>query len=496
VRGTAGRGVLVVLALAAAVPAAGQGVDWPRESPPRPLPAREVRFPPYEVRTLANGMQVVAVPHHEQPAVTLRLLVRVGAARNPSDKPGLANLAAGLLDQGTTTKTAAEIADAIDLVGGALDTGAGRDHTSINAIVMKDSFDMALALMADLVRNPAFAPEEIERQRQQRLSALQVSASNPGYVANTVFDRLVYGFHPYGLPATGTPESLASITRADLQDYHAAHFVPNNMVLAIVGDVTREEAFARAERVFGGWPRGTIPAAPATAPPPPTRRVVVVDMPGAVQTEVRVGHLGVPRNHADYVPVDLAFRILGGEGANRLHRVLRSERGLTYGASATIEALKQTGAFVAETSTRTDATGEALGLMFEEFVRIQRVAVSRGELGDAQAYLAGSFPLTIETPNAIAAQVIDTVFFELPPDEVGTFPQRVQAVTPADVQRVAREHLFPERLAVVLVGDARVFVSQLKDAGIAEYEVIPVGQLDLASPGLRSPAAGTSLQVR
>ena len=485
--GTGSWSLAVLLAYASVAGAQGAR-EWPSEAPPRPLPARSVKFPPYEVRTLPNGMQVVTVLHHEQPAVSVRLLVRAGAAQDPKGKGGVATLTSALLDQGTTTKSAFQIADAIDSIGGGMGTGAGSDLSFVNVVVMKDSFGVAMDLLADVVRNPAFADEEIDRQRQQAMSGLQVSQNDPDYLASVVFDRLVYGFHPYGLPNTGTAESLASITRADLQEYHKRYFVPNNMILAIVGDVTSEEAFAAAERVFGKWPRAEVPEQKLMEPPPPTRRVVVIDKPDAVQTEIRVGHLGIPRKHPDYMAVDLAFKILGGEGANRLHRVLRSERGLTYGASADIQTLKQTGDFVAETDTRTDTTGEALRLIFDEYARLRRERVHERELADAQAYLAGNFPLTIETPDAIATQVLNAVFYDLPLEEIPTYRERVQAVGPDDVQRAARTYVHPDRLAVVLVGNASAFLPQLKSLGFAEYEVIPFDEVDLMAASLRREA--------
>jgi zinc protease len=478
----------VCLLMYAGAAGAQSAREWPSEGPPRPLPARSVKFPPYEVRTLANGMQVVAVLHHEQPAVSVRLLVRAGGAQDPKGKGGVATLTAALLDQGTTTKTAFQIADTIDSIGGAMGTGAGSDLSFVNAVVMKDSFGLAMDLLADVVRNPAFAEEEIDRQKQQAVSGLQVSQNDPDYLASVVFDRLVYGFHPYGLPNSGTAESLAAVTREDLRAFHARYFVPNNMILAIVGDVTSEEAFGAAERVFGKWPRADVPAQKLIEPPPPTRRVVIIDKPDAVQTEIRVGHLGIPRKHGDYMAVDLAFKILGGEGANRLHRVLRSERGLTYGASADIQTLKQTGDFVAETDTRTDTTGEALRLVFEEYGRLRRERVHERELADAQAYLAGNFPLTIETPDAIATQVLNAVFYELPLEEIPTYRERVQAVSPDDVQRVARTYVHPDRLAVVLVGNASAFLPQLKGLGFTEYEVIPFDEVDLMAASLRREA--------
>jgi zinc protease len=465
---------------------------WPQEAPPRPLAAREFTFPPYDVRTLPNGLRVVTVLHHEQPAVTMRLLVGAGAAQDPEKKSGTAQLVGSLLDQGTTTRSAQQIAAQIDSIGGLMSTGAGTDLSSGYVAVMKDSFALGMDLLHDVVRNPAFAPEEIERQKEQAISSLQVSSNDPDYVASVLFDRLVYGFHPYGLPGSGTPESLMGITRADLQAFHAQYFVPNNMILAIVGDVTSEEAFATAERVFGGWPRRALPAAKPLEPPSPTRRVVVVDKPDSVQTEIRVGQLAIPRKHDDYLAWDLTVKILGGEGANRLHRVLRSERGLTFGASAETQALKQAGDFVAETDTRTDTTGEVLRLTLDEFSRLQRQLVIERELADAQAYLAGSFPLTVETPNDIATLILNSVHFELPLEEVSTFTQRVKAITPDDIQRVARQYIRPDRLSVVLVGNAQAFLPQLRAIGITDFEVIPIQQLDLMSATLKREPARAS----
>ena len=487
-----------VSGLALAVPAAAQVIDWPAERPPAALPARQVNFPSYQVRTLANGLQVVAVSHHEQPAVSIRLIFRAGGAQDPAGKPGVAYLAASLLDQGTTTKNAEQIATAIDSIGGAIGAGAGSDLTFINAAVMKDSLGLALDLLSELARQPAFAAEEIDRQRQQILSGLKVSYDDPDYLAGVVFDRLVYGFHPYGRPDSGTPESIAAITRSDLVEFHKRWFAPNNAILAIVGDVAADEAFAGAQRAFGAWPRVELPPLRAEEPPPPTRRVVVVDRPGAAQTEIRVGNIALPRRHPDYLALDIAMKILGGEGGNRLHRVLRSERGLTYGASADLNALKDTGDIVAETDTRSEKTAEALRLIVEQIVRLQRQRVSSRELSDAQEYLTGSFPLTIETPSAIALQVLNAIFYGLDLNELQTYRERVNMVTVDDIQRVAQQYLRPDRLSIVLVGDASVFGKDLPGVGFDQVERIPITDLDLSSPDLRHhapPAAERSEPV-
>jgi len=485
IRTAASIAVAAAVVMAQAAGAWAQVVDWPEERAPRPLPARDVKFPPYQIRTLANGLQVIAVAHHEQPAVSLRLIIRAGGAQDPVEKSGVATLVAALLDQGTATKDAEQIATSIDSIGGLVGTGAGSDLSFINAVVMKDSFAFGLDMVSDLARNPKFAPEELERQRQQILSGLKVGYEDPDYIAGMVFDRLVYGFHPYGRPDSGTPQSIGSITRDDLIAFHKTWFGANNAILAIVGDVTHDEAFAGAERAFGKWARSESTAPKPVDPPPPTRRVVVIDRPGAVQTEIRVGNVGLPRRHKDYLALDLAINVLGGEGGNRLHRVLRSDRGLTYGASADVNALKDTGNIVADTDTRSEVTGEALRLIVDEFWRLQRQRVQDGELADAQAYLTGSFPLTIETPSAIALQVLNAVFYGLDLNDLQTYRERVNAITPDDIQRVAREYLRPDRLSIVLVGDASVFAKQLAGVGFDQFERIPLSDLDLGSADLK-----------
>src|SRR6185295_3925230 len=234
-------GVLIFVSLMSSAALSAQARDWPSERSPRPLAARDSKFPPYQIQTLPNGLQVLAILHHEQPAVSMRLLIRTGTSADPKNKLGLVHELASLLDQGTESKSAGELNDAIDSIGGLTGAGAGADLTFINMVGMKDSFERGLGMLSDMVRHPAFSPAEIDRQRQQTLSGLRVSLEDPDFVADAVFDRLVYGFHPYGMPHTGTPESIAGITRDDLVVFHARYFVPNNAILAVVGDVTAAE---------------------------------------------------------------------------------------------------------------------------------------------------------------------------------------------------------------------------------------------------------------
>jgi len=476
---------VLLVSMCLSAPADAQVASWPSENPPRPLPSRPVSFPPYELRTLPNGMQVIVVMHHEQPEVTMRIVMRAGAAYDPPGKSGTASLAASLLNQGTTTRNAQEIADTIDSIGGALDTGAGSDMTLASVLVMKDSFDVGMDLLADVVRRPVFAPEEIERQRRQATSNLGVSLEDPDFLASAVLSRLIYGFHPYGFPDSGMPDTIAKITRDDLREFHRRYFAPNNSLLAIVGDVTADEAMTAATRVFGDWQRQAVQPPTLPDPPKPTRRIVIIDKPDSVQTAVRIGQIGVPRKTPDYMDLDQAIRILGGEGSNRLFRVLRSERSLTYSASAEMNTMLLSGDIVAETDTRTEATAEAVRVIVDEFTRLQRERIGDAELAGAQAYMTGSFPLTIETPGAIARQVVNAVFYDLSLDELRTYRQRANAVTPDDVLRVARAYVQPDRLSIVMVGNAAAFTDDLVKAGFGKYEVISLSELDLTAAGFK-----------
>jgi zinc protease len=277
------------------------------------------------------------------------------------------------------------------------------------------------------------------------------------------------------------PDTIAKITREDLREFHRRYFAPNNSILAIVGDVAADEAMASATSAFGDWPRQPVQPPPLPEPPRPTRRIVAIDKPDSVQTAVRVGQLGIPRKSPDYMSMDQAIRILGGEGSNRLFRVLRSERGLTYSASADLNPMLLTGDITAETDTRTEATGEAVRVIVDEFTRLQRERIGDGELAGAQAYMTGSFPLTIETPGAIARQVVNAVFYDLSLDELRTYRQRATAVTPDDILRVARSYIQPDRLSIVMVGDAARFKDPLTKTGFGNYELVPLSSLDLSA---------------
>lgn len=480
-----------VMAAAQTIGASG----WPSERMPRSLPARPVAFPPYQLKTLANGLQVLVIPWHEQPSVSMRLIIKAGAAQDPADKPGVASMVASLLNQGTSTKTAEGIANLVESAGGVLGVGAGNELSYVNAGVIKDKIDSVMALASELVQQPAFDQKEIDRQKQQSISGMQVSYDDPEFVAGVVYDRLIYGFHPYGKPPGGTLASLAAISRQDLIAFHRTWFAPNNSILAVVGDLTADEMFAAAEKAFGSWPKHDVPVQTQAEPPAPTYRVVVVDKPGAVQTEIRAGNLTLPRTSPKWLDLELLIRVLGGEGANRLFGVLRTERGLTYGASADLQTFKFAGGFLASTNTRTETTGEALRILIDEMWRLQREKVDPRELRGVKDYFQGSFPLTIETPSAIALQVLNQIFYGLALKDLEQLRDRVEAVTVEDLQAAARQFVKPDRLSIVLVGDASKFVGQLKAQGFNDFERIPIDQLDLTSPTLRKGGAAPAPSV-
>jgi zinc protease len=470
--------LLLLVAFAAAAGSAQKPV------PADPAPLGKVTFPPYQTRKLSNGLTVYALEHREQPVVAIRLLIAAGAANDPADVSGVASMTADLLNQGTKTRSATDIAAAIDQVGGMLEASADMDSTTVSAGVLTDSVDLAFELMTDIVLNPAFDEDEIGRLQEQALSSLTADMDDADFVANAVLDRVVYGSHPYGHLQSGTLESIPKIKRADLVKFHETYYAPNTSALAIVGDMSAEEAFKLAERWFGSWQQKEVPQ-PAMASPSQAngRRIVVIDKPDAVQTEIRVGQLTVPRNDPDYFNVLVTSYILGGSGSGRLYQNLRVQRGLTYGAYATITPRTGPGLFYVVTDTRTEKTNEALQVTLDVIQKLRGGSVPDQELKDAKAFLIGSFPLSIEVPNDLATRLTTIFLYQLGDSYLDTFRDRIAAVSTGDVQRISRDKIMPDNLAVVLVGNASQFRKALEPMG--KLEVISMGDLDLDSVTLK-----------
>jgi zinc protease len=451
---------------------------------------RELRFPPFEQRTMANGLRLVAIERHGEPEVSLRLVLPAGKLYEPAAKAGLASATADLLTEGTAGRSAQQIAAAIDGVGGTLDTGSGADFAYVSATVTSDQLELALELLADVVLHPSFPAAELERWRGKSLSSLEVKRANPAYLAEIAFQRLVYGGYPYGHPAAGTPKSLLGLTRDDLAAFHRTHYLPNGAILAVVGDFRREQALAGVERAFGGWARGAAPRPPALELPAYQHpKIVVVDKPDAVQTQIRVGQAALAYTDPDFFTATVYGTVLGGSSSGRLFREIRIKRGLAYGAYSGFAEQLATGSFAARTSTKTASTVEALRLTLDEIAGMAKAPVPAAELDEAKTYLNGSFPLEIESASAVAERVLTALGYGLGREFLDSYRDRISAVTAAAIQRFAGTRIHPERSVVVLVGNAAAFGPALaKELG--PFETIPAAELDPLAPDLRRhPAA-------
>lgn len=488
---------LSALALFFAGAASGQSPEKVSDKMPGPARTKPFAFPKAVTRTLANGLKVYVVSNSELPAVAVQLvLTSAGSANDPASKPGVANLAADMITQGTTKRSAQQIASAIDFIGGSLNAGAGSDSSNVALSVVKKDLDAGLELMSDVVRNAAFQDEELNRRRQQQLSNLQVQYSSASYLANIVFDRVLYGGHPYGLPGEGTPQSLRAVTRGDLAQFRDAHYVPNHALLAFSGDVTPEAAFAAAEKHFGAWARKDDASAAIAAPRFGSGlRITMIDKPDAVQTEIRVGRGGISRNHPDYIPLLVTNRIFGGGFNSRLSVEVRQKKGLTYGAYSGFETNKAGGSFNAATSTRTEATVEATKLVADLIQKMSSGEATQAEMDFARDYIVGVFPLQSETPAQVAGRVLAVAEFGLASDYYDTYREKIAGIGAAEIKRVAAQYFSTRDLEIVLAGNVSAFRDAIKkEFPGAKFEEIAFDQVDVLAASLRKPkeAAGAA----
>src|SRR5690606_25689356 len=422
-----------------------------KEEPPAPAPMRPVEFPAFHERTLSNGATVIIVENHEQPVVSLNLRLPSGAKHDPAGKAGVAAFTAALLDKGTSTRSADEIAETIDFVGGSLSAGAGDDAISVGSSVLTAFLDTALVLMSDVVRNPTFPEREIETERQRTLAGLQANLAQPQYLAERQFFREVYGDHPYG--AMPAQESGRAITREDLVAFHRTYFQPSGAVFVVAGDVQPDDIMRRLERHFGDW-KGAAPARAALPEPAErsAREDVFVHKPGAVQAVIRIGHLLPPATHPDWIALDVVQRILGGGTTGWFFQTLRQEKGYTYGAYANLTQRLEPGYFQAWAEVRNEVADSALAEFFRLIGNLRDADVPAADLRTAKDFMTGSFPLQIETPQQVANRIASARLLGLPNDHVATYRDKVAAVTAADVRRAAQAHIRPDRAVVVVVG--------------------------------------------
>ncbi len=483
--------LLAALALLAGTAAAAAPQQQARKAtPPPPQAEKQIRFPAFEEKTLANGLRVVAIGHHETPAVSAQLILSAGKAYEPAAKAGLASATAELLTQGTQSRSAQDIAGAIDSVGGNLSASASSDAGVAAVRVTSDQLDLGLELLADVVLRPSFPQEEIERWRSQTLNGLQIQQNDPGYLADAAFQRVLFGAHPYGQPSTGTPESVRGLTRDDLTAFHQRQYVPNGAILAIVGDIRPADAFARAERAFGAWKKGEEPKAPAVTAGAGGRKIVVVDKPDAVQTQIRVGYLTIPFKDPSLFAAEVYDSVAGGGSNSRLYEEIRRKRGLSYGAYSDFAPRRMAGSFVAVTSTKTESTVEALEQVLGVMGALEQTTVPAEELAARKTYITGAFPLLIETPEGIAGEVLEAMFYGLGRDFLESYRDRIQAVNATDVQAFARR-FDPRASTIVLVGKASDFAEEL-GRKYGKFETIPAAELDLLQADLRRPKDQTA----
>ncbi|HSE98611.1 MAG TPA: pitrilysin family protein [Blastocatellia bacterium] len=432
----------------------------------------KVRLPKAQETTLKNGLQVIVLEgFNKVPTFSMQMVILSGGMADPKDHHGLASFTASLLREGAGKRTSRDIAEQIDSLGASLSAAAGVSSLTsvVNASGLVENFDTVLDIFADVVRNPTFAKDEVEKFKSRLLSQLQYQRSIPQFLAAERFSRVIYGDHPAGL-VSAPPESVKKTTPEDLARFHSTHYVPNNAMVAVVGDVTMKEILPKIERAFGDWKRSEVPKVEMPAIPAQAEaRIHLIDRPGSVQTILQLGTLGIERTSPDYFPVLVMDKIVGGGPAARLFMNLREDKGYTYGAYSGFGSSKYRGTWQASAEVRSEVTDEAMKEFMYELKRIRDEKAAEFELENAKRALIGSFALSLEQPQSLLQNIITQKIYNLPADYWDTYPQKVQAITLDDVQRVARKYIDPAHLQIIAVGDA----SKIRTA-MAKYGKVEV----------------------
>ena len=441
-----------IAAALACAPLAAQQVD--RTHPPTLPPPPALRVPAVQTATLPNGLELAVVEMHKVPVVDVTLQIGAGTVRDPDDLPGLATFTATMLQQGAGARGALDIADETAFLGASLNTGAGFDAATASLHVPKRRLGPALDLLADVVLRPTFPDTEIARQRDLRRAQILQARDQPVAMANLAFAAIVFGGHPYGRPQTGTETSTAALNRDRVLQFYGAYYRPNTARMLVVGDITLAEAVRLVRARFGAWGRAEVAAAAeAAAPAGAARTIYLVDKPGAAQSVFRIGQVGVNRATPDYFALEVLNTILGGSFTSRLNQNLRETHGYTYGAGSQFAMRRMAGPFLASASIVTAKTDSALIEFMRELRRIRDEAVPQAELDKAKAYITLGLPSDFETTQGAARRFAELILYGLPLDYFSHYIPQIDAVTAADVQRVARQYIDPDHLAIVVVGD-------------------------------------------
>lgn len=479
----------LVVALLVAPVAAQQQPD--RTRPPALGAPPMVQLPPIVKRTLSNGLGVWVIEQHKVPLVQVNLVVHAGADDDPPGKFGVSSMTAAMLDEGAGSRTALQISDAIDFLGGELSATSGYDASAVRLNVPVARLADALPIMADVAVRPMFPDEELERVRQERVTALTEARDDPAALVPLAFARAVYGpIHRYGVSASGGMRALKSFTTADLRSFHSAMYQPGNATLVVVGDTTADAVMPLLEKAFGSWPQT---ATVKRIPVPPAkqlsqRTVYLVDVPNAAQSQIRIGWVGVARNTPDYFTLQVLNTILGGSFSSRLNQNLREEHGYTYGAGSAFDMRLAPGPFLAAAGVQTDKTADALKEFFNELTNISkpsgaaatpagRGGVTADELMRAKNYIALGFPSEFETIGDLASRVESMVTYALPDDYYERYVPNIETVTLDQVQNAAEMYIQPGHFAVVVVGDRTRIEPGIRALKLGPIRVMPVDEV-------------------
>jgi zinc protease len=449
----------------AALPPAPSGID--RSAPPLAGPIRPFRFPHFLRTRLSNGLAVLAARHSELPLVSMELLLPAGGQYDPEGQSGLASLTAAVLDEGTERRSSMEIAATAERLGGYFATAADWDVGFLATGLLAENRTDAFELLADVAFHPAFPTAEVERIRRQRLAEILRRTQDPSSLADDRFLRILYEGTAYSHPLIGEEASLAALDREALVEFYQSHYGLDGAILIAVGDFDPEELLREADKAFatGGPATPPLPAPEIHPPSRPGISVHIVDRAGAAQTELRMGHPGVTRNHPDYPSLVVFNGLLGGKFTSRINLNLRERHGYTYGASSRFSGRMGPGPFTVSAGVATESTGAAAREILFELRRIREELVEPEELTETQSYLVGVFPYTMQTIGDLAKRLETLAVFDLPDDYYTRHLERIAGVTREDVLDVARRHVDPERVAIVAVGPAEALEPQLQGLG-------------------------------
>jgi len=446
----------------------------------------KVKLPkPYETK-LSNGLQVLVLEDHKLPTINMQMVILSGGLADPAGQEGVAQYTATMLREGTKTRDSKKIAEEVDLLGATLFASAGLSSltSTVSASGLTDNFDPIMALFADVVLNPSFPADEFNKLKSRNISAIRLQRSNPGFLSQEMFQKVMYGSHPAARIALSA-EQIQRITPEVLQKLHATYYKPNNAIFAIVGDVKPAEVVAKLEKAFAAWKSGDVPKTevPKVADTG-AAKIYLIDRPGSVQTNLTAGTLTIERTDPDYFSLEVMNQVVGGGPSSRLFMNLREDKGYTYGAYSNVSSAKYRGVFTASTQVRTDVTDGSMKELIYEFKRIRDERVSADEFDRSKRTIVGGWALQLESPQSVLQNAITSKLYGLPADYWDTYPQKIAAVTTDDAQRVAQKYLDLGKLQVVAVGDAKKIAEALRKYGTVEV-------FDTEGKPLKSPTAST-----